>query len=567
MPRLRAKAADAPSLEGGTGYDWSRTRKILLKSPSFGQVWSNPIWQMYIEKNVEHRWTCATLVILEHWISRFSASWSKTANMIQMGRGWVGLIQRSDSDHQDPLCPVVSTARRRGTYFSQRTAWHQIFCSTCGSADFMQLPLCSVFCFAKMSGSHRQDDSLWMQVWLLVLGGDVVPCRTKGLEYYREFLFWIHFLTVLSGYVAAGQPLLRYIIMTDEHPCCPDAHKMETPSLFGTLWWSVDCRSCSFLVRHWSCMACRKIGWDNGTMLAVRKILAGRIRQRPLQVEILDCTGWFGWNSAARMLAWIMMLVSFWWVCLLLDWSEQIAAELHYCACKKFPVFWVSRQLAQRVGLHHVEILFYLEWVSEPVAQRSGKKSLCTMLGQTLSNCSFEQLVNVSASFTSARRTVIPTLRNGCSGGFAKQMVGRCERSTTSKSQPHLGYQHRKPSIQHQQQGKESRISPDARCLGDSCAFTFDIMFQHAKMLSTWLSGTISSLECNLLGWHKLLYLSETVATSHRRSQDDWPPFDTTRSLSEPLGAPRGWGAGFWSAVQSCQGSHPCGASFRGPVL
>ena len=22
--------------------------------------------------------------------------------------------------------------------------------------------------------------------------------------------------------------------MTDEHPCCPDAHKMETPTLFGT---------------------------------------------------------------------------------------------------------------------------------------------------------------------------------------------------------------------------------------------------------------------------------------------------------------------------------------------
>lgn len=29
----------------------------------------------------------------------------------------------------------------------------------------------------------------------------------------------------------------RYIIMTDEHPCCPDAHKMDTPTLFGTLAW------------------------------------------------------------------------------------------------------------------------------------------------------------------------------------------------------------------------------------------------------------------------------------------------------------------------------------------
>lgn len=40
--------------------------------------------------------------------------------------------------------------------------------------------------------------------------------------------------------------VMLYIILTDEHPCCPDAHKMETPALFG-------------------------------------KILAGRIRQRPLQ--------------------------------------------------------------------------------------------------------------------------------------------------------------------------------------------------------------------------------------------------------------------------------------------
>lgn len=40
--------------------------------------------------------------------------------------------------------------------------------------------------------------------------------------------------------------VMLYIIMTDEHPCCPDAHKMETPTFFG-------------------------------------KILAGRIRQRPLQ--------------------------------------------------------------------------------------------------------------------------------------------------------------------------------------------------------------------------------------------------------------------------------------------
>lgn len=39
---------------------------------------------------------------------------------------------------------------------------------------------------------------------------------------------------------------MRYIILTDEHPCCPDAHKLETSTLFG-------------------------------------KILAGRIRQRPLQ--------------------------------------------------------------------------------------------------------------------------------------------------------------------------------------------------------------------------------------------------------------------------------------------
>lgn len=64
--------------------------------------------------------------------------------------------------------------------------------------------------------------------------------------------------------------VMLYIIMTDEHPCCPDAHKMETPTLFG-------------------------------------KILAGRIRQRPLQDAGLDydacqlLMGLLEKNPSARM--------------------------------------------------------------------------------------------------------------------------------------------------------------------------------------------------------------------------------------------------------------------------
>eukprot|EP00434_Breviolum_minutum_P021645 symbB.v1.2.019103.t3/scaffold1548.1/size117880/8 len=64
--------------------------------------------------------------------------------------------------------------------------------------------------------------------------------------------------------------VMLYIIMTDEHPCCPDAHKMETPTLFG-------------------------------------KILTGRVRQRPLQDAGLDydacqlLMGLLEKNPAARM--------------------------------------------------------------------------------------------------------------------------------------------------------------------------------------------------------------------------------------------------------------------------
>ena len=52
-------------------------------------------------------------------------------------------------------------------------------------------------------------------------------CKEAGKGEIRHGMF----ANIVRGVVDVGP---RYIIMTDEHPCCPDAHKMETPTLFGT---------------------------------------------------------------------------------------------------------------------------------------------------------------------------------------------------------------------------------------------------------------------------------------------------------------------------------------------